>query len=358
MPVYRFAYKGQPLEIEAENKMRAVSKARLAVARDVMTAQATMGAKNRSSGLDDPLSPQFRDLRERAEMEGTAAAAGPTATILGSAALMPVITGGLGAVAGATRAVPVLGAAVNAATSRPGAAVVGGLEEGIRTGDPVEAAKGALLGFALGRSGGKAGRVLSAVKQAETAAASAAAPAAASEAGVVAAEADDIVTAALRMRNENKLSGAQIISALKQSYGVPVKDGRKLVQGILDAEKGAGAVSPLRVPRIEEGAQKVGRAAGMTKEEVRVATGPVLGEAVGEASPILPKKALQSIIDKMKSLPVAEREAYVRLAKDPKAMAQIENVRRTLEHLGLSVPVWMAAAIVGSQMAGATEGGS
>lgn len=103
----------------------------------------------------------------------------------------------------------------------------------------------------------------------------------------------------------------------------------------IQGEKG----SPLQVPRIEVGAQKVGRQIGMTKEQVRQEAGPVLDETRGEASPILPKKALSSIIDTMKALPMAEREAYVARATSGKAKWQIENIRRTLEHLGLLVPV-------------------
>ncbi len=92
-------------------------------------------------------------------------------------------------------------------------------------------------------------------------------------------------------------------------------------------------------PRIQTGAQRVARQAGMTTQDVRTAAGPVLDEAVGEASPILPQQALGRIIDDMKALPPgAEREAYVARATSGKTKAQVENVRRTLEHLGLIVP--------------------
>lgn len=356
MPTYRFSYNGQPFEVEAENKIRAISKARLRAAMEQQVQKVQGGAKARSEvGLDNPQSPEFRALREEGERRGTAAAAGPSAAILGSAVLGPLIGESLGAATAATRALPIVGKATQLATSRPGVAAIAGAEEAVRTGDPIEAAKGAALGWLLGRGRGPVSRAVNVARQAQEAAAveapaAAAAPAAVTGARTVAAEADDIVAAAMKMRAEHKLSGAQIVSALKQSYGVSPKDGRKLVQGILDAEK--SAASPLRVPRIEQGAQKVGRAAGMTKEEVRVATGPVLGEAVGEASPVLPKKALQSIIDTMKAMPMAEREAYVAKATSGKAQWQIENIRRTLEHLGLLLPAGVAA---GAAMA---EGGS
>jgi pyruvate/2-oxoacid:ferredoxin oxidoreductase beta subunit len=46
----------------------------------------------------------------------------------------------------------------------------------------------------------------------------------------------------------------------------------------------------------------------------------------------------------MKAMPMAEREAYVARATSGKAQWQIENIRRTLEHLGLLLPVGAAAA--------------
>jgi len=101
--------------------------------------------------------------------------------------------------------------------------------------------------------------------------------------------------------------------------------------------------SGLQVPRIQIGAQNVGRQVGMTKEAVRQAAGPVLDEALGEASPILPKQALQSIINTMRSIPMAEREAYVARATSGKTLWQVENIRRTLEHLGLLIPAGVAA---------------
>jgi len=53
---------------------------------------------------------------------------------------------------------------------------------------------------------------------------------------------------------------------------------------------------------------------------------------------------LQSIIDTMRKMPMAEREAYVARATSGKAKWQVENIRRTLEHLGLLVPVGVAGA--------------
>lgn len=106
--------------------------------------------------------------------------------------------------------------------------------------------------------------------------------------------------------------------------------------------------SPLRQPRIAEGAERVGRSAGLSKDDVRAQTGPILGETPGTASPILPENALGRIVDALKQLPPGgpEREAYVKLATSGKAQWQIENIRRTLEHLGLLLPVGAAIPTV------------
>jgi hypothetical protein len=102
-----------------------------------------------------------------------------------------------------------------------------------------------------------------------------------------------------------------------------------------------GEPSPMQKPRVDIGAEKVGRSAGLTKEHVRMQTEPIVGEAKGEASPILPEMPLQRIIDTLKALPKGgpEREAYVARATSGKARGQVENIRRTLEHLGLIVPI-------------------
>jgi hypothetical protein len=96
-----------------------------------------------------------------------------------------------------------------------------------------------------------------------------------------------------------------------------------------------GESSPMQQPRVDIGAEKVGRSAGLTKEQVRMQTEPIVGEAKGEASPILPEMPLQRIIDTLKALPKGgpEREAYVARATSGKARGQVENIRRTLTGL-------------------------
>lgn len=93
--------------------------------------------------------------------------------------------------------------------------------------------------------------------------------------------------------------------------------------------------------RVDIGAEQAGRAAGMTKQQVRDVATPILDSAPGEASPILPEAALKRMVDSLKALPPGgpEREAYVARATSGKTQWQVENIRRTLEHLGLIVPV-------------------
>ena len=83
-------------------------------------------------------------------------------------------------------------------------------------------------------------------------------------------------------------------------------------------------------------------------------TGPVLNEALGEASPLLPKRVLEQIAEAIKKLPRGpERDAYVRAARDAKTMPQIETIRRVLESQGLLVPVGVGLA--GAGMAAGQE---
>lgn len=124
---------------------------------------------------------------------------------------------------------------------------------------------------------------------------------------------------------------------------------KKASRGALQAIAEKVEASPLQTPRIQIGAQRVGRQVGLTKEEVRQQAGPVLDEVRGEASPILPIEPFRKIIDTMKAIPPSEREAYVARATSGKAKAQIENIRRTLEHLGLLLPAGAAVGVASSE---------
>lgn len=169
----------------------------------------------------------------------------------------------------------------------------------------------------------------------------AAAPAAAAK---VAATADEIAAQIVKWKTEQGFSGAQVVSSLRNVYGIPPKDGNKMLQMVTES----AGLSSLRTPRIQEGAQRVGRSVGMTKEEVRKVTGPVVGEKLGEASPIIPTEAWKRIVTDMKALPKTGglREAYVARASAGKNRGQVEQLRRTLEHLGLLLPLGAAGAAV------------
>lgn len=101
----------------------------------------------------------------------------------------------------------------------------------------------------------------------------------------------------------------------------------------------ASPESPLQQPRMQVGAEVVGRQNGLSKEAVRQQTAPILNEAPGEASPVFPQKPFERMHDTLKALPrgSAEREAYVKSAADPKTAGLLEAMRRTLERNGLAL---------------------
>jgi YD repeat-containing protein len=157
------------------------------------------------------------------------------------------------------------------------------------------------------------------------------------------------------------LSAAERAALAKQGYTPDLiekiaqqETTQRPVRGQLRASE-----SPLQQPRVAVGAEQVGRTQGLTKEQVRQQTAPILGEAQGEASPILPREALGRIVDTVKALPPEAREAYVAKATSGKAQWQIENIRRTLEHLGLLVGattgVGALRAAVMKQIVGQTD---
>jgi hypothetical protein len=353
-------------ELEAR-VAKAPGAVRLKLARALMDVQAESSIRDR--GLDDPTSPEFRALRERGEMEGTARAVGPTLGILAPAAALHMVPAavairGGGALIGGTEGyrkggVPgaLAGAAVGAV--KPGTTgTVGGALQGYESGGVPGAVAGAALGMLLGGGTGQVAREVAALRgapaavtraavpevaaaRAATAAAPEAAAAAPSAASAVQAQADEIAAQILRWKNEQGFSGAQIVSSLRNVYGITPKDGNKMVQMVLGTPAKAAA-SPLRGPRIEVGAERVGKGLGLTKEEVRRQTGPIVGEAVGAASPVFPQKAFDAIYEKMIAMPASERLAYAAAAKGEKAMSQVETIRRVLAKQGLIVS---AAAI-------------
>jgi GNAT superfamily N-acetyltransferase len=115
-------------------------------------------------------------------------------------------------------------------------------------------------------------------------------------------------------------------------------------EGMHQREATAGMTEAVADQRRRLGSQVVARKMGMGRHEVQSDAGTILNEALGEVSPVIPADRWAEIVSKMKSLPPEERVAYVARARGVKNMAQIENLRRTLETLGLLLPVGVAAA--------------
>ena len=84
----------------------------------------------------------------------------------------------------------------------------------------------------------------------------------------------------------------------------------------------------------------------MARDQVQRDAGTIGGEALGETSHIMPQQAIQAITERIKSLPMAERSAYIARSTSPKNRAQMEVIRRTLENLGLLLPAGAAGASV------------
>jgi hypothetical protein len=140
-------------------------------------------------------------------------------------------------------------------------------------------------------------------------------------------------------------------SVIQEAEALAAKNAGKanVAEDVAAAVKQAEVDKALQASRTARGAERVGKTVGKTTEQVRSEAGPVLDEALGEASPIMPRQALQSIVDTMRKMPMAEREAYVARATSGKAKWQVENIRRTLEHLGLLLPVGIAGGLAASQ---------
>jgi len=111
----------------------------------------------------------------------------------------------------------------------------------------------------------------------------------------------------------------------------------------------AGMTEAVAARRKAVGSQVVAREMGMAREKVQSDAGTILNEALGEVSPVIPADRWADIVTKMKSLPPSERTAYVARARGVKNMAQIENLRRTLETLGLLLPIGAVGGIAANE---------
>lgn len=447
MPTYKTSYNGKTLRLTADTPEQAATAARLYFAgrgkADDVAAEANQQgqAAIRDKGLDDPLSPEFQALRERGEMEGTAAAAGPTAAILGAGA-----AGGLapaGFIPGMLKDTAIYGAAEGAEKLLGLPSWTGELVGAV---SPVKSLGKLLLGGAVGGAkkaavGGAAGMADDVAKAAAAATRKAELDLATKEARLAsitakeerARELHQIRVEAARAKAAGKpgpravpksepapaprTEGATALkpepefipdeavslvaeplpfrprpskgtTTMATNLGGKAKPGpaatpddelAATLQASIDAAKAtkAGAVRGKGTPLLEEaldtasgmhqreatagmteavaarrravGSQKVARELGMERHQVQSDAGTILNEALGEVSPVIPEKAWAGIVAKMKSLPPEERVAYVARARGVKNMAQIENLRRTLETLGLLAPVGLAVGAASSE---------
>jgi hypothetical protein len=147
---------------------------------------------------------------------------------------------------------------------------------------------------------------------------------------------------------------ASIDAAKAKKAGAVRGKGTPLLEEALDTASGmhqraatAGMTEAVADQRRRLGSQVVARKTGMARHEVQSDAGTILNEALGEVSPVIPADRWKDIVTKMKSLPPEERTAYVARARGVKNMAQIENLRRTLETLGLLLPLGAVAASSG-----------
>lgn len=140
-----------------------------------------------------------------------------------------------------------------------------------------------------------------------------------------------------------------LIAKIEQQAPVAKQGTLRMARPPIQADAASLPESPLQQPRVDIGAEKVGRQQGMSKQDVRDTTAPILDEAQGDASPIFPEQALKKMVDALKALPPGgpEREAYVARATSGKSKWQVENIRRTLEHLGLVAPLAVGAGMDG-----------
>lgn len=362
---------------ELEQKAaKAPGAVRLKIARAQMEERGTASAmKSANRGLDDPSSPEFQALKDKAELRGQAEAAKYIPTILGTplaaqGVAMALGTRGIGAAVGGAegyRKGGVPGAVIGATAGalKPGlTGTAAGAMQGYEAGGLKGAALGAILGVALG--GGKqavAGELAGLRGSAQAAVRAAAPEAAAAKAAtseVAAAKtalptADELGAKILDWKTKQGFSGAQMVSSLKNVYGISPAEGRKMVSMVLEANgltaKAAAAAelqSALKAPRVQVGAQAVGKELSLSKEAVREMTGPVVGEARGAASPVFPQKAFDEIYDKMLAMPRVgpERAAYSAAAKGEKAMSQVETIRRVFERFGVVLPIAAISAAV------------
>jgi hypothetical protein len=147
---------------------------------------------------------------------------------------------------------------------------------------------------------------------------------------------------------ENALRAS--VEAGKAKAGAVRGKGTPLLEDALDTASGmhqreatAGMTEAVAARRKAVGSQKVARELGMERHQVQSDAGTITDEALGEVSKLIPEEPWRDIVLKMKAMPPSERFGYVAKSRGAKNMAQLEQLRRDLEILGLMVPIGVAS---------------
>ena len=119
----------------------------------------------------------------------------------------------------------------------------------------------------------------------------------------------------------------------------------------------------LHQPRVEIGAERVGRQSGLSKQAVRDTTGPIRGEAQGAAAGMPNKpmdRIVQTLIDmgpKGQGLPESARESYAAAGNSDKTRLQVQAYLDALRKVGFVAPTAMSASAMRDAILSRLRGG-
>lgn len=238
--------------------------------------------------------------------------------------------------------------------------VAGGLDAALATPSLLKVASGTRLGSAVSAGVSDAANKIPGVRAARAAWASAA-PAA--EAPTVAAPTSGTLRMApAETAAPSGLSAADRASLVRQ--GFPEAAIAKIEAQLAPAVSHTPAPvvapvpsHPLTAPRVDVGAEAVGKAEGLTKQAVRDATGPIYGEQPGEAAPVFPESAYQRMAEKMRAMhpnpgdPSGDATAwdarlnYANQSRDPKSLSQLVSMMRAWRDVHMAVPAAAGAGL-------------
>lgn len=117
-----------------------------------------------------------------------------------------------------------------------------------------------------------------------------------------------------------------------------------------------GGRGPLDQPRVQIGAEAVGRQNGLTTQQVRDTTGPIRGEAPGTAAG-MPSKPMDRIVQKLidmgpkgQNMPESAREAYAAAGTSDKTRVQVQAYLDALRKVGFAAPFAAGPALMRDAM--------